>query len=72
MVLYIQKTGINLGGDTSDIMKKFSNIYNFWNLCNNQWRIQDFLDGGNLCVWGENLLFGKIFTENWKKMKVIG
>ena len=28
--------------------------------------------GVNPCVWGENLLFGKIFAENCTKMKEIG
>ena len=35
-----------------------------------QWWIQDFLEGGaNPSISGKNLLFGKIFAENFMKMK---
>ena len=38
-----------------------------------QWQIQDFPDrDANTWVWGENLLFGKIFTENCMQMKQFG
>ena len=38
-----------------------------------QWQIQDFPDrDANTWVWGENLLFGRIFTENCMKMKQFG
>ena len=43
-----------------------------------QWGIQAFPDGetgegrdANPLVWGENLLFSKIFSENYMKMKEI-
>ena len=44
-----------------------------WKLHKGQWQIQDSPDegGANPCVWPENLLFGKIFTENCMKMKEI-
>ena len=40
-----------------------------------QWGIQDFPNGvgsANIWVWGEKLLFDKIFVENCMEMKQIG
>ena len=48
-------------------------LANWSTLSRYQWRIQDFPNvGGNPWVWGENLLFGKIFAENCRRKKEIG
>ena len=54
-------------------------FWHFWKKGNfqisgdDQWQIQDFTDGGaNPWVWTKNLLFDKIFAENWMNMKEIG
>ena len=38
-----------------------------------QWQIQDFLNwGANPWLWDKKLMFGRIFAENFMKMKEIG
>ena len=50
-------------------------VLHAWRKMTNQWRIQDFPDGGGgrqLPRWGAELLFNHFFPKNCMKMKELG